>query len=67
MIAAVGQQLEGTEGAEAAPEAPEAPEAPAEGGEDMEKEASLQRQEVLVKLASTKRGANLLKVLNRKA
>lgn len=81
VIEAVAQEI-GGEGeaapaeapAEAAPEAAEAPaeepakeEAPAEkDGEDMDKEASLKRREVLTKLASTKRGANLLKVLNKK-
>lgn len=79
VIEAVAQEMGGEGGAEAAPAevAPEAAEAPAEepakeeapaeeGGEDMDKEASLKRQEVLTKLASTKRGANLLKVLNKK-
>lgn len=57
---------------EAAPEAPaaeEAPKAEEAPAEDMEKEAALKdevskaRHEVLVKLASTRRGANLMKVL----
>ena len=81
VIQAVASEMEGGEAApaEAAPaEAPAetpAEEKPAEepakeekpAEDDMEKEASLKRQEVLKKLASTKRGANLLKVLNRKA
>jgi hypothetical protein len=77
VIQAVAAEMEG-EGGEAAPEAPaEAPaeepakeEAPAE---DMGKEAAYHaavkdaRQQTLVKLASTRRGANLMKVLSKKA
>lgn len=70
VIEAVAGEVEGDAGAEAAPEAAaEAPtEAPAEeapAAEDMEKEAAY-RKEVLTKLASTRRGANLLKVLEGK-
>ena len=77
VIQAVAQEMEGGEAApaeapaEAAPEA--APEAPAEEpakeeapAEEVKKEASLAQQEVLKKLASTRRGANLLKVLEKR-
>ena len=73
VIQAVAQEMEGGEEApaEAAPEA--APEAPVEEpakeeapAEEVKKEASLAQQEVLKKLASTRRGANLLKVLEKR-
>lgn len=72
VIEAVAGELEGGAAPEATPEAApveapveeeKAPEAPA--AEEMPKEASY-RNEVLTKLASTRRGANLLKVLEGK-